>query len=72
MGVGLDRAALRSRARAGSLPALFGELAGEGRTVRKAAGGASAGADGGAGVRERLAALAGPERLDLLLGLVRG
>ncbi|MFC8158653.1 beta-ketoacyl synthase N-terminal-like domain-containing protein [Streptomyces cinereoruber] len=72
VGVGLDRAALRSRARAGSLPALFGELAGEGRTVRKAAGGASAGADGGAGVRERLAALAGPERLDLLLGLVRG
>ncbi|MFD9033648.1 phosphopantetheine-binding protein, partial [Streptomyces sp. NPDC059567] len=72
VGVGLDPAALRTRARAGSLPALFGELVGESRTVRRAAAGAQDATDGGTAVRDRLAALTGPERLELLLGLVRG
>ncbi|MET7711430.1 type I polyketide synthase [Streptomyces sp. NPDC005407] len=72
VGVGLDLAALRSRARAGMLPALFGELAGETRgAVRKAAGG-SAGPAGGPTVQERLGALGAGERLELLLDLVRG
>ncbi|MYW58228.1 SDR family NAD(P)-dependent oxidoreductase, partial [Streptomyces sp. SID8370] len=72
VGAGLDLAALRARARAGSLPPLFRELTGVSRGVRRAAGGTSGAADSGPPVREQLAVLSGPERLETLLGLVRG
>ncbi|MFJ9891619.1 SDR family NAD(P)-dependent oxidoreductase, partial [Streptomyces sp. NPDC091287] len=72
VGVGLDSVALRKRARAGSLPALFGELVGGGRAVRRAVTDAEGTADNGTAVRARLATLTGPERIELLLGLVRG